>query len=606
VVGKVFWSGVIAAMGNVEESSVRAGLQELGRKELVRSARESSVKDQAEYAFWHALVRDVAYSQIPRRDRIAKHVAAAEWIEGMAGDRVSDHAELLAHHYESALNLARAAGSDADVQRLVEPAACMFELAGDRAMSLDLGKARAYYTRAADLFPDGDLRRGDVLLKAVNGRAGSPADGERQATEALAIFRSAGEEVREGAALVALASIVWVRGDTARGNDLEVEALEKLERHPPGPELLNAYARRAGSLSIAGRSREALEVIERGLHLAEQFKSSSSSLSARMYQYRGIARSDLGDPEGVDDVRRGLELALEIGDIQSAGIAYSNLASNIYPSSARDALAVWTEGIEFTLRRGMTTGHFWQLAESTWALFDLGRWDEVVARATEVAKWAEQGGVRYAAAIAASQHALVLLYRGQATEAAPLVERFVPVARDAGDPQVLVPALAAAAKLSAASGDLPGALELAREIETRTRTGGTLYRPTYLPDLVSIALAAGAPDVAAAFLETEYRSTGRPAHSAAAARALMAEQSGALDEARALYEQAQTGWADYGFVVGRAEALLGAARCLVALGRFDEASAPARSARELFQELGAGPGVEAADNVVARATSKSA
>src|SRR2546423_3166236 len=100
VVGKVFWGGAVVSMGDRDKESVRAGLHELVRKELVRTIRTSSVKNQDEYAFWHALVRDVAYSQIPRRARVLKHVAAAEWIEQMAGDRLTDHAELLAYHYE--------------------------------------------------------------------------------------------------------------------------------------------------------------------------------------------------------------------------------------------------------------------------------------------------------------------------------------------------------------------------------------------------------------------------------------------------------------------------------------------------------------------------
>ena len=121
VVGKVFWTGVVAEMGDRDDSAARAGLHELSRKELVRAARTSSVKDQAEYSFWHALVRDVAYSQIPRAERAQKHIAAAEWIERMAGERVTDHAELLAYHYTQALDLTRAvgttAGDELDVQR---------------------------------------------------------------------------------------------------------------------------------------------------------------------------------------------------------------------------------------------------------------------------------------------------------------------------------------------------------------------------------------------------------------------------------------------------------------------------------------------------------
>jgi tetratricopeptide (TPR) repeat protein len=157
-----------------------------------------------------------------------------------------------------------------------------------------------------------------------------------------------------------------------------------------------------------------------------------------------------------------------------------------------------------------------------------------------------------------------------------------------------------------ANGDLLEAAELAREVETRTRTGATLYRPTYLPDLVAIALAGGAPDVAAAFLETEYLSTGRPAHSAAMARAFAAEESGALDDALALYEQAENGWAGYGCVLGSAEALHGIGRCLVALGDAQRALPALRSARELLAELRAQPALERVDDSLALATSLSA
>ena len=607
VVGKVFWSGVVAAMGDTDEVSVRAGLHELTRKELVRATRESSVQDQAEYAFWHALVRDVAYSQIPRRQRVAKHVAAAEWIERMAGDRVTDHAELLAHHYEEALELARATGSDADVQPLIEPAVRVFELAGDRAMSLDLSKAYAYYLRAALLFPEGDVRRGKLLLKSVQGRAGSVDEAATLAEEALAIFRASGEELGEGAALVALGSIVWIQGETGRGYDLEVEAIAKLERHPPGEELLGAYARHAGSMAIAGRSEEALRAVEQALNLAEYLQSpNASSIAARMYQYRGIAKADLGEEGAIEDIRRGRDLGLEIGDLATAAIGYSNLGSNLFALSATEALAVWNEGIEFSTKRGIVANRFWQLAESTWALFDLGEWDEVIARATAVVEASDRIGLNYAAAIAGTQHAVVLLHRGKTSEAAELLDRFVPAARDAGDPQVIVPALAAAAQLAAARDDLEHALELVHEFEERSRVGAALYRADHLPALVTIAFAAGAPDVASTFLEGEYRATGRIAHAVIAARAIAAEQTGPLSDALALYQRATARWADRGFALGRANALFGAGRCLLGLGRAQEAEASLREARELYARLGAQPSIERVDDALARATSRTA
>ena len=73
VVGEVFWAGAVAAIGARADEEVASDLQELVRKELVRRARESSVADDAEFSFWHILVRDVAYRQIPRAERARKH-----------------------------------------------------------------------------------------------------------------------------------------------------------------------------------------------------------------------------------------------------------------------------------------------------------------------------------------------------------------------------------------------------------------------------------------------------------------------------------------------------------------------------------------------------
>src|SRR5439155_368252 len=75
-----------------------------------------------EYSFWHLLVRDVAYSQIPRAERARRHRSAAAWIERKAGERVEDLAELLAHHYLQALELAGAAGDTEQAEDLAAPA----------------------------------------------------------------------------------------------------------------------------------------------------------------------------------------------------------------------------------------------------------------------------------------------------------------------------------------------------------------------------------------------------------------------------------------------------------------------------------------------------
>ena len=69
VIGKVFWAGAVAAMGDRDPQAVTTTLRELSRKELVRPSRQSSMAGEAEYAFWHVLARDVAYNQLPRASR---------------------------------------------------------------------------------------------------------------------------------------------------------------------------------------------------------------------------------------------------------------------------------------------------------------------------------------------------------------------------------------------------------------------------------------------------------------------------------------------------------------------------------------------------------
>ena len=99
---------------------------------------------------------------------------------------------------------------------------------------------------------------------------------------------------------------------------------------------------------------------------------------------------------------------------------------------------------------------------------------------------------------------------------------------------------------------------------------------------------------------------GRVGHAVVQARAASDEGNGKPEQALTLYEHAAARWADYGFAVGRAESLFGAGRCLLSLGRTNEASSRLHEAREIFSGLGAAPAVVQLDVALARATSVSA
>jgi tetratricopeptide (TPR) repeat protein len=360
VFGKVFWLGALATMGSVGEEEVRRGLAQLERKELIRLARRSAVEDEAEYTFWHGFVRDVAYAQIPRTGRSRRHQAAAKWIQTLAGDRVADRAELIAYHFTQALVHARAA-REPGLPELEESARQALVLAGDSTIGLDVARAEAYYGQALELWPPGTPERPRVVAKA--GRAafqiGRVAEAAELYEEAIAGFAANDDLVGRGEALNRLSSVLWNQGEARRARDALSSAVELLEGAPAGPELCSAYAQMAMDRVMSGHPREALVWADRALALADRLGGLPEE-RLRALDSRGVARDDLGDLGGMDDLRAALTIGLEVGAGYDTAVVYDNLMEPLWLSEGpAAALAFSQEAVEFTERRGLGEGTAW-------------------------------------------------------------------------------------------------------------------------------------------------------------------------------------------------------------------------------------------------------
>src|SRR5207245_10799500 len=100
VIGKVFWAEPVSrSLGDV----VPPALLALERRGLVSARANSSLASQPEYAFKHALVRDVAYASLPKSRRAKAHAEVGAWIEELAGERVDGFGELIADHFRLAV-----------------------------------------------------------------------------------------------------------------------------------------------------------------------------------------------------------------------------------------------------------------------------------------------------------------------------------------------------------------------------------------------------------------------------------------------------------------------------------------------------------------------
>jgi class 3 adenylate cyclase/tetratricopeptide (TPR) repeat protein len=597
VVGEVFWTGALATMGGLDELAVDQGLHELARKELVRPARASSVQGQGEFSFWHILVRDVAYGQIPRLARIDKHRSAASWIEHIAGERVTDHAELLAHHYEQALELAEAAGAQGVAELRVQAARFLL-LAGDRAYTLDLARAETFYRRALALLPDNDSERANVLAKIADAaqESGRLREAIQAYEEAIAEFRARDDLTAAGSTLTRLGRGLQRIGDTAGRDRVLAKAVELLEQEPAGPELARAYGMTAIFHMISSNSRECLELSEKTLVMAEAL--GLDDLRVRMRQARGVGRCELGDLGGLNDLREALSLGLELGLGIETATSYLNLGCMVQSvEGPAAALELHRAGIEFSRRRGLTHNVMWEGAEALSMLFELGEWDELLRSAAELVAWDQAAGNRPIEVMALCAQARVLVWRGREAEAAPLAERFLPAARTVADVQTVVPALATAALLERARGDLGAALRLLEELETVTH-GKPPFRADELPDACRISVAAGDARLAERLLEGATEPAARHRNTVLMGRAVLAEAHGELESAVGLYSEAAAHWADFGHVLEHGLALLGQGRALHALGRSDEAASPLTDARAIFASLDASPPIAEVDAVL--------
>ena len=119
-------------MAEVPEEPLRLGLTHLQAAEFLYETR---LFPEIEYTFKHALTQQVAYETLLQERRRALHARIVEALEALAGDRVAEQVERLAHHalrgevWDKALAYCRQAGEKAMARSAYREAVGSFEQA---------------------------------------------------------------------------------------------------------------------------------------------------------------------------------------------------------------------------------------------------------------------------------------------------------------------------------------------------------------------------------------------------------------------------------------------------------------------------------------------
>ncbi len=587
VVGDRFWAAALEALDPAVAGLDRS-LRELQRRGLIRREAAASADDGGGFAFAHALIRDVAYGQLPRGERARRHRVVAEWLEATAADQAADRTDLLASHAVRALELARSAGLLDDLSTLEASARRAVKLAGDRQMALDMPRAGEHYRQALALTPPDAPERPELirLATSVGWRTGDLDSDSAIAAYREGIDLALAHDDREGAAglMRRLYFQLGLSGETGEAIEVLDRAIDLLADLPPGPVLAELYAARSEAEMFAGHSEASLDWAARALSV-----SRAPVVRLMALHLRGNARCELGDMEGVNDLRQALALARTDGSALDIVTSYSYLNEWIaMEEGPRAALAMNAEAVALCEQRGLPHQALWSRTESLWLRFDAGEWDEILALADELEAWAKEHGEVQIEAAAASYRARVLAHRGNVTAARPEIERLLPLARTIEDLQILAPALISAALVEVASGAHDEALARLREFDELTEGGPAEYREIQSAEVARVAIAAGDQTVAARIVGERAVHSPRVQLAVASGRALLAEAAGDVGPAEVAFAEAAAGWEAFGVPLEVGHALAGRARCLRALGRDDDAGPIAEAATATLAGLGTG------------------
>ena len=202
VVGKAFTREAIEALAerDVVPDAGRQ-LRSLAHRELIRPDKAGSTDSEA-YRFKHILIRDAAYTGLPKERRVVLHEHLAAWLERTPQGELNSADEVIGGHLEQAYRYGIELGAPEDETRAIgQLAAAHLGRVGRRAHDRgEAGVAEGLLARAAALLP-ADSRERLALLNDLAESLFDRAD--------FAAARSANDEVIVRAAAAGFEDLRW-------------------------------------------------------------------------------------------------------------------------------------------------------------------------------------------------------------------------------------------------------------------------------------------------------------------------------------------------------------------------------------------------------------
>lgn len=552
-------------------------LASLARLEIL--ATESS-RLSAEYGSWHfvqAVVRQVAYGTLSRRDRKARHLTVVRYYEN-GGDTADDLAPMLAQHYLDALDAS--SDSDPDVDALLSRAVASLQRSAARARALGSPSEALRHLRAALARVSEPSAVATLQAAAASAALDSGLlDMARQlATAALDHWTAAGEMAAAGDVAATLARTLVSAGDANAARDLAMSHWQKLAQLPDTDRTRLELGRALGTVAVV-LGQPMPEVALTSLRISEGLGDRLAICDS----FIGLALSEAGRTPMFARVllSAAAEIARESQRPALLARALANISAFDLPDNVGRCLERNEEARVAAHKSGVMSVVAHAVVNSGLALFLSGRWDETMTLLEqEIADPASE----------TTRGALRDLIRSARREPlGPAAER-----ADADDESELAwQAVRAGLRAHSAGGDVraPTAPDLHGVIARLARVVGVGDDFVVLwPVAAQLVLDADDLETAEALLQVVgaipagLQALALRAHRRrfeALTGLARADATGVEESLRA----AISGFEEWGSPVYRALAEADLARWLTSVGRPDEAAVVRLSAAETFEDL---------------------
>ncbi len=348
VLGQSFTLAGLSAVSGTAEGELGPRLRTLVRRELLTLEADPRSPERGQYSFVQALIREVAYNTLAKRERKSLHLSAARFLESLETEEI---AGVLAGHYLAA-HANAAKGPEADA--LAGQARVALRAAAERAIAL------GSYLQAFSFFEQcrtvtSEPAESATLLERAGDAASAAGRYEVAAdrlAQSIAEWRELEDRPAIAGATAALGRALLYAGD-------HVEAIELLE---PAAEEFTDLAVEPSGIALGGQlarayflhedNHRAIDVADRVLEAAEH--ADLPAIIADTLVTKGSALASCGRPiEGLGVLATGRELAEARGLGRTLLRAENNLAALGGVGDPRRALEMARHGLELARRLGV-------------------------------------------------------------------------------------------------------------------------------------------------------------------------------------------------------------------------------------------------------------